>query len=264
MSCPADKGFENRVVSGQPQCAYKYDTTKLVNLTPIEWVPYNWQYAPPPPPTVDSLRTSNPGLYAKYKTESDRATGAIDILVANLNKQKRIDDAFRGLQAAENARAMAPGAYQQARNAYYTLLNGDTWKSSEQERVAQAEVDPGIQQFRRTLADVQTRQSQQQKTIDVVDGLRDKVLSIKDDFKYSTDTLQRQVTKIKDQITFDRRKRVEQSSDSKWDLLDKGLNYAIIAVLLLVVWKIYQTYFAGPSSGSSSTPPTPAPSTAVK
>ena len=181
------------------------------------------------------------------------------MMYANISKQKKIDDAFRSLQSAENARATAPLAYQQARTNYYTLLQGDTWKNDEKERVARAEVDPEIQQFRKNFADVQSRQSQQQRTVDVVNGLKDRVMSLKDDFKYSTDTLQRQLGKLQDQIIFDRRKRQEQSSDTTWDLLDKGLNYAIIAVLLLAAWKIYSTYFAGPSSPS----PTPSPSPAV-
>lgn len=236
----------------QPQCAYKADPSKTVNLTAIEWVPYNWMKPPPPPPTLAQLKTANPTLHAKYTAEQTRMTEQINILLANINTQKKIDDAFRLLQTAENARDSAPLAYQQARTAYYTLLQGDTWKTAEKERIAKAEIDPEIQQFRRTLADVTARKAQQQKTIDVVNGLKDRVLSLKDDFKYSTDTLQRQLGKLKDQIIFDRRKREEQTDESKWDLLDKGLNYAIVAVLLLAIWKIYTTFFSESSSSESS------------
>lgn len=248
----------------QPQCAYKADPTKTVNLTAIEWVPYDFRKPAPPPPTLAQLQTSNPALYSKYKTEQDRVTQQINIVLANIDKQKKIDDAFRALQTAENARDTAPLAYQQARTAYYTLLQGDTWKVAEKERIAKAEIDPEIQQFRRSLIDVQSRKDQQQKTIDVVNGLKDKVLSLKDDFKYSTDTLQRQLGKLKDQIVFDRRKRQDQTDESKWDLLDKGLNYAIIGVLLLAIWKLYTTFFSGSSSegtSSSGTSSEPAVST---
>lgn len=257
MQCPADKGLENYFANNQPRCVYKADRSKAVNLNVIEAVPYNWMQAPPPPPTLAGLQTSNPGLYTKYKTELDRATGEINVLLANIDKQKRIDDAFKALQTAENARDTAPLAYNQARSAYYTLLRGDSWKTEEQERLAKAEVDPEIQQFRKNLADVQNRKSQQQKTIDVVNGLRDKVLSLKDDFKYSTNVLQDQLGKIKDQIVFDRRKREEQSNEGIWDLLDKGLNYAIVGVLLLAIWKLYGMYSASSTSSESSSGSTP-------
>ena len=258
MQCPSDKGLENFFANNQPRCVYKADRSKVVNLNVIEAVPYNpFQSRPPPPPTMASLQTSIPALYNRYKTEQDRANGEINVLLANIDKQKRIDDAFKALQNAENARDTAPLAYTQARSAYYTLLRGDSWKTEEQERVARAEIDPEIQQFRKNLADVQTRKSQQQKTIDVVNGLRDRVLTLKDDFKYSTDLLQTQLGKIKDQIVFDRRKREEQSNEGIWDLLDKGLNYALIGALLFAVWKLYKMYSGNPSETPSPTEAAP-------
>lgn len=275
MQCPTKLGFTNRVEGSQPKCVYTRDDSKFVDLIPIQMVRGNgtwggswdgwwWRWVMNyTSPTIEELRVRAPESYANYTAEQTRATEAINVVVANIDKQKRVDDAFRGLQEAENARDTSPLAYQKARTAYYTLTNGESWQSRELERLTRAEVDPQIQEFRKNLADVKGRQAQQQKTVDVVDGLRDKVVSLKDDFKYSTDTLQRQLTKIKDQIILDRRKRQDQSTDSKWDLLDKGLNYALVAILLLAAWKIYQTYFASPSSGSSSSP-SPAPLGAVK
>jgi len=245
MPCPTDRQFTRQGDATGFKCVYTPDPRYSVPLSTVGAAMFQGS-------TIADLQASDPKRAAEFSTEQTRFTGALEVLYANIDRETKINNAFQALQAAENARGEAPMAYQQARTTYYTLLQGDRWKSTEVDRIAKQEVEPEIRQFRKNLADVQVRQSQQQQTIDVVNGLKDRVLSLKDDFKYSTDTLQRQLGKIKDQIIYDRRKRQEQSTDTTWDLLDTGLNYAIIAVLLLAVWKIYSTYFAGPSSSSSS------------
>ena len=248
MPCPADKQFTRQ----GNQCVYTPDPRYVVPLTTVGGAVFTGT-------TLDQLKKQQPAKGGEFATEQARFTNAFEVVYANISKQKKIDDAFRGLQAAENARDKAPLAYQQARTNYYTILQGDRWKITEKERVAKAEIDPEIQQFRKTLNEVEDRKRQQQKTIDVLKGLKDKVLTIKDDFKYSADTLQRQLTKIQDQIVFDRRKREEQSRDTKWSLVDKVLNYIIIAVLLFAAWRIYKVYFAA----APGAPAPPAPTAVV-
>jgi len=256
MPCPTDRQFTRQGDQTGYKCVYTPDPRYSVPLSTVGAAIFQGS-------TIADLQTADAKRAAEFSTERTRFTGALEILYANIDRETKIDNAFRALQSAENARDTAPLAYQQARTNYYTLIKGNGWQSTEKERIARAEVDPEIQRFRKNVADAEVRQQQQQRTIDVVNGLRDRVLSLKDDFKYSTDTLQRQLGKIKDQIIYDRRKRQEQSTDTTWDLLDKGLNYAIIGALLLAVWKIYSTYFAGPSKegSSASSPSKPAVST---
>lgn len=260
--CPRDKGFEFQTTGGQPRCVYRADPTKVVNLVPISRASQRIQRngAVPPLPTIASLKTSDPALHGQYVAEQKRVAEEVTIILANIAKEKRISDAFAALQRAENARDTAPLAYQQARTNYYTLLRGDSWKMEEQERIARAEIDPEIRMFRSSLSDVQNRKAQQQKTIDVINGLKDRVLSLKDDFKYSVDTFQRQIGKIKDQIVFDRRKREEGTNQSRWELFDRVLNYLIIAVLLFAVWKIYSMFFSKSTIPQTSAVGTPPPS----
>lgn len=243
MPCPADKQFTRQ----GDKCVYTPDPRYSVSLTKVGAALFNGS-------TLNELKLQNPLKAAELSAEQTRFKNAFELVWANIDKQKKVENAFRNLQLAENARDKAPVAYQQARTNYYTLLKGDTWKTDEKERVAKAEIDPEIRQFRNTLADIEHRTIQQRRTIDVMNGLKDKVLSIKNDFKYSTDTLQRQLTKIQDQVIFDRRKREDQSRDNKWELVDKVLNYIIIAVLLFAVWRIYKTYFSNPATAS---PPSP-------
>lgn len=246
VRCPADKGFENRIVNTQPRCVYRADPAQFVDLNILGFAARIRSGTPLP--TLASVQQTNPPLYQQYTGEITRVNERISITLANIDKNKKIRDAFSALQAAENARDTAPISYQQARTNYYTLVRGDTWKQEEQERIAKAEIDPEIRMFRTNLADVQRRKEQQQKTLDVINGLRDRVLTIRDDFKYSVDTFQRQIGKLKDQINYDRKKREDDTSQSKWELFDRVLNYLIVAVLLFAAWKIYTTFFSKPAA----------------
>lgn len=245
--CPTDKGFEQRMVNTQPQCVYKADPTRTVSLQPMEYATFSWgQPGQPPPaaPTLESLRTTQPDKHARYIAEQTRVNEQITILLAAIDKDTKLANAFRELQTAENARDTAPTAYQQARTNYYTLLKGDDWKLEEQERIARSEVDPEIARYRSAYREVNARTYQQQKTLDIINGLKQNVLTIKDDFKYSVDTLQRQLGKLRDQIVYDKRKREIQSKDNLWDILDRVLNYLIVAVLLFAIWKLYGVFSA--------------------
>lgn len=239
--CPADKGFENRVTNNQPQCVYKSDTQYSVSLNPLQILTYNQNSQPP---TLETLKTYNPQLHERYTAESKRVDEQIAIVLGNIDKQTKIDNAFKELQKAENVRDQAPEAYQQARINYYTLVKGDTWKQEEQERIAKVEVDPEIRTLKTRLNEAEMRSNTQKQTVDIVNKLKDNVLTLKDDFKYSVDTFQRQLGKLKDQILFDRRKREEQSNESTWELLDRVLNYTIVGVLLFAIWKIYKLFFS--------------------
>lgn len=238
--CPSDKGFEFRTENGQPRCVYKDAPENFVNLLPIQMVPVDYSRRPtPPPPTIESLRTSNPTLFAAYKAEQERVRQEIAIIDEKLGKSKKMRDAFARLQDAENARDKAPDAYRQARASYYTLLKGETWKQEEKNRVAKAEVDPLITQYR-TSKETATREfDAQRQTIDVVNGLKDKVLSLKDEVKYAATTLKDQVEKVQNQINKERRGRQQETTTSFWTWLDTLMNVIIVGALLFAIVTIY-------------------------
>ncbi len=237
--CPTDKGFEFRTEGGQSRCVYKDSPDQFVNLVPNQMIFRNPTQPMPPPPTVESLQTSNPALYALYKTEQERVKQEIAILDEKIGKSKKMKDAFARLQDAENARDKAPDAYQQARTMYYTLLKGDSWKDEEKNRIAKAEVDPIITQYRRSKEVVSNEFDAQRKTIDVVNGLRDKVLSLKDEVRYAATTLKDQVSKVQNQINMERRGREKETVVSFWMWLDTLMNVVIVATLLYAIYVIY-------------------------
>ncbi len=242
--------------SSSVRYVYSPDRTKYIDARILDAPRYTFNKLPSSAQSLDSIKTnaiSGVATHDVYKGEVDRLNNEMRVIIANVEKEKKLSDAFKALQQAENARDTAPVAYQQARTTYYTLLRGDTWKNEEKERLAKAEIDPEIQQLRNYLTDSQQRLRQQQQTVDIVDGLKTNVLSLKDDFKYSTDTLQRQVEKLKQQIQFDVRKRAENDKGSVWELLDRVLNYAIVAVLAFAAFMIYKMIRSPKPADTTST-----------
>ena len=230
MPCPADKMF----VREGNACVYSPDKQYKITLNTLAPAVFRGE-------SLEDLRTGNQTRYTEFTREKDRFEQDFAKVYANMDEQKRIDDAFRDLQAAENARTESPEAYQVARTAYYTLVNGQEWINRERERIAAAEVGPEVQKYRNTLAGIQQQTTQQQRTMDVVQGVNDKVLSLRDDFKYSVDTLNDQVEKLKIQINMENRSR-EKETEPFWKWLDTVLNIVLLGALVYTAWIVYRKY----------------------
>ena len=74
-------------------------------------------------------------------------------------------------------------------------------------------------------------------------GVKDKVLSIRDEFRYSVNTLGGQVEKVKNEIQMERKKQqqtVEVTSESTW--MDIFLNVMLILVSLSVIFVLYRKF----------------------
>jgi hypothetical protein len=159
-----------------------------------------------------------------------------------------LNDAFIALQAAENARDTAPDAYRIARTLYYTLLKGEDWKNEEKERISKAEVDPIIVEYKKNRDSALTKYNDQRKTVEVVTGLKDKVLSLKDEFKYSVDTFTHQLDKVQTAINMERRGRDTETKVDPWSWFDLFLNGAIVLGLLYAASVLYSKIFRRPAT----------------
>jgi len=243
--CPVERGFEFQLVGGQARCVYTKDPNVFVNLSPVEVVPTGMKSVPNL--TVEGIKEIDPSLYSKYNSERTRVSEELAIVFEKLDKGKKLEDAFARLQDAENARDQAPDAYQQARSNYYTLKEGDTWIQREKQRVLKAEVEPVAKQLLDSKRKVVQQYENQRKTVDVVNGLKDNVLSLKDEMKYAADTFQDQLDKVKDAINRERRGRVKETDVSIWDWLDTVFNIAIIGALLYVIYILYKKFSAPPT-----------------
>jgi len=241
--CPTEKGFDFQSPNGQPRCVYKDRPEFFVNLSPVDWVYHGINNRPDPNLTVDGIRNIDSTLYTRYKTEQDRVGAELAVILSKIGKENQMKDAFQKLQDAENVRDQAPDAYQQARSTYYTLKEGDTWQQKERERILKAEVDPLANKFVENKTSALRQYESQRKTVDVVNGLKDRVLSLRDEVKYAADTFKGQLGKVKDAINKERKGRVSETTVSIWDWLDTILNIVIIASLLYVIYLLYKKFY---------------------
>ena len=245
--CPTDKGFDFQMSSGgQPRCVYKDSPDIFVNLSPLQAVQNGGK--PIANLTLESLKTMDASLYGAYLAEQSRVTQELAILYEKISKDKKLGDAFRRLQDAENARDKAPDAYQQARSNYYTIKEGETWKERERDRILKSEVEPIAKKFVDMRSSALNQFESQRKTVDVVTGLKDKVLSLRDEVKYAADTFKEQLGKVENAINRERRERTATPDTSIWTWFDTLLNIAIIASIVYVGLMVFRKLGNSPVS----------------
>jgi hypothetical protein len=187
-------------------------------------------------PTVAWLQSNRPALYTSYKEAQDDFGAKKALLLSQIATSKLVSDAFRELQAAENARGTNPQGYQTARNRYYTLTQGDTWATTERQRLLNAEVLPEITPYLQSINFMAERQTQQAGTKTAVDAVKSKLITLKDDFKLTTTTLSKQVTELRNQIELQKRRAIEeQAKTSDW-----FINLILIVLSLVVIYILYR------------------------
>ena len=235
IQCPEMKKFELRNTNGQWACVYTPDPKHMVSLVPVGAVTT-------PATDLEGLRRADASAASAFIKEKDRFEKEIAKVYGNIDKTQKITDAFNDLQKAENVRDQSPSAYQAARTAYYTLVKGADWINEERQRISKAEVDPEVQKYKDAVAAANARTQEQQKTIDVVNGIKDKVLSLKDDFRYSVNTFSDQLEKVKIQLNMENRSR-EKERDNTWAWIDTILNVLLVAVLIYAVYTMVRRYF---------------------
>ena len=241
MPCQVDKGFERRYEMGTAKCVYKSEPAYSLTMNVLGAPFFKGT-------TLDELKTEDVKVHADFVKEQDRVNNEFNVLYANIEKKKKLNDAFIALQAAENARDTAPDAYRIARTLYYTLLKGEDWKNEEKERISKAEVDPIIVEYKKNRDSALTKYNDQRKTVEVVTGLKDKVLSLKDEFKYSVDTFTHQLDKVQTAINMERRGRDTETKVDPWSWFDLFLNGAIVLGLLYAVSVLYSKIFRRPAT----------------
>jgi hypothetical protein len=228
MECPSVRGFETRNLTEGVSCVYKdRPSFKLLLKTAPTISIFNNQARP----TLETLKAGSNPSYQEFADAKDDYDKNMPILLSQIDRDTQLTDAFRQLQTAENARDQSPQGYQEARVRYYTLLKGDSWINEESQRVAAAEAVPKVTQYTQIKDDLSRRLNQQKQTIDVVNAVKDKVLSMKDDFAYTTNTFSKQISELKNQINIEKKKS-EQQKVEVFSWLDMVLN-VVITILVL-------------------------------
>jgi hypothetical protein len=245
MPCPWDKKFVRRGTPEGFKCVYWPDEQYSVSLVGIGSTVFDGR-------TIEDLQRLDAAEASPFTAERQRFDQEITKVYENMDKQKKIDDAFKDLQRAENVRDQSPSAYQAARTSYYTLVKGADWINEERARIGASEVTPEVQKYVAAVDAVNVRTREQQKTIDVVNGIKDKVLSLKDDLKYSVNTFGNQLEKVKVQINMENRSRTQEKDDT-WKWVDLGLNALLVAVLLYAVITFVRRYFIAKHAAAATT-----------
>ena len=251
VGCPETQGFDLRNVNGEPYCVYRDHPEVKLLLKSVQAIPGRPE---DPVPTMDQLRQSNPGLYNLYKSAKDDYEKNMPLVTSQIAKEQQVKDAFNALQRAENVRDQSPQAYQDARNRYYTLTKGDGWVNEESQRIANAEVIPKINQYTQVRTDLTTRLNQQQQTIDVVNSVKDKVLSMRDDFAYTTNTFAKQISDLKNQINIEKKKtEIQKVEVFSW--VDMFLNILITILVLGLLIVLIRKMMSKKQASPAYTPP---------
>jgi hypothetical protein len=252
VKCPSNKGYEVRQVNGMTGCVYKAFPDRFVSLkpTPTLNVPIEKGKPVPPAPSFESLKETNLELYNRYKEEYERFGKEFAIVDEEIGRRRKIQDAFQQLQIAENARDTAPEAYQEARNRYYTLTRGESWLQEERERLARVDVAPVINEYVGQYDDMKRRANQQQRTIDVVNAVKDKLLSVQDELSTSVNAFSRQINGLKNMINLERRKQEEKQTKS-YEWIGLFLNIVLTIVIVIAVISLVRVVLRRQSTAST-------------
>lgn len=250
VQCDEMRGFEARNLGGEPHCVYRdrTDVKFVLKSTMGLRMPENQ-----PRPSLGQLEAAYPNgdVYARFKEIKDDYDKKFPVALSQIERDEQIKNAFTQLQTAENVRDQSPQAYQEARNRYYTLTKGDGWINEESQRLANAEVMPRIKRYWQARDDLTARLNQQQQTIDVVNSVKDKVLSMRDDFAYTTNTFAKQIADLKNQINIEKKKTEEEKIQTiSW--VDMSLNVLITILVVALLFVVIRKVVIRPSPSPSS------------
>jgi hypothetical protein len=230
LPCPEGKNYVMSSSGTAMFCTHKGDTRVRVPVTPVPMYMAGGQGQPP----INANPVVLPNSQV-YNAEINRFNNSMAVADANIDKETKINTAFNALQAAENARDVAPDAYQQARIAYYTLIKGDTWINDEKTRIGKVESQPVIQNYLSNYSELSQQINTHKSTIETVNGIKDKVLTVKDDLQYSVSAFQRQLDAIRNQMNINKKKQIETVQQTT-STIDTVLNWLIILGTFLAIF----------------------------
>jgi hypothetical protein len=142
-------------------------------------------------------------------------------------RQKQLDGLKTALDTATDNKDTNPEAYEQARIAYYTLLNGQTWLVGEKDRIAQEEIAPVITQYSDQYKELNDRKKQQAMFVNLSAALTAQEKEDENEVKF----LNTQVGKYIDNTDLlNRLTQLKNVADPQYDWLHYLL-YGIIALL---------------------------------
>jgi cell division protein FtsX len=109
--------------------------------------------------------------------------------------------------------------------------------------------------YQKKYDDLTNQLAIQQKSIDTMNNIQDKVGGIKDDLVFSVKTFKKQINDIRNQINIDQHEQVKKVNETvSW--LDSILNFLIIVALLVAIVAVFRNLYTryAVSSGTTIVP----------
>ena len=244
MSCPDD--YELRMVEGAQRCVSKTDPAITVHLVaqPMVMRPLDNHAAF----TISDIDpTSDIGV--RYVAEQKRFNEELALANLNIDHQKQVNAAAKAVLAA--------GGNDEVANAKYSSLTKDP---NALDAMYREEIRKDSDKFISDYQFLNNQAMQQQQTLDLINSVKDNLVSVKDDMEYSVGTFDKQISDIRNQININKKTREQATDYGKW--IGVGLNFAIVLALLFMLFIVGRKVMGSTriSLGTADAPARPAAS----
>lgn len=267
MSCPAEytltpagtactatcpPSFERtKTDSGEFQCRAISDPTIVIPLLPMPLLSQGVTFSV----TAD---TANTATWANtYRDDYKKFTGNVTTAQGKMNNKKQADTLFQKMQDAANG--TSPDAYEAARVAYYSFTSGNEWVTKEKNRIAVNEAQPLIDNYKLQYDQLQRLKNQQKSTIDVVNGVKDNLLSVQDDLEFGVKSFGKQIEDIRNQININKHTKesvlpstVPTTYAGWWDAI---LNLLMVVASCVAIYSVVMYMLRPPAPPRPIFPP---------
>ena len=115
---------------------------------------------------------------------------------ADCKRQKDLTALKTAMDLASKNKDTNPEAYEQARVKYYTLLDGQKWLKTEQERIAKNDIEPVVSAYSTKYADLKKEQGTNSTFINLANSVKSQQAEVESQHN----TLQKQVDHQKDMV----------------------------------------------------------------
>lgn len=148
-------------------------------------------------------------------------------------RQKQLDGLKIALDTATDNKDTDPGGYEQARIAYYTLLNGQDWLAGEKDRIAKQEIEPILTEYSTQFKGLKDKKKQQSIFVNLSSALAAQEKEDESEVKFLNSEVAKEInnTDILNRLT-----QLKTVSEPQQDWLHYLL-YALVG--LLAIYALY-------------------------
>jgi len=99
---------------------------------------------------------------------------------ADCRRQKDLKDLKYAMDLAAKNKSTEPEVYEQARIKYYTLLDGQKWLKTEQERIAKSDIEPIVSAYTTKYSDLKKEQRTNSTFINLANSVKSQQADVDD------------------------------------------------------------------------------------